>query len=101
MRSPAFWAAVRLIAFANLPISQKNWRSLWWSSRADAQRMIRAVIPVGLGTRVVLRGDHFNERLRAHYQLLLAFAHEVWRYAKPGHETEVLRLGSPRREEAP
>src|SRR5882724_4561654 len=29
MRSPEFWAAVRLVAFANLSITQENWRTLW------------------------------------------------------------------------
>ena len=36
-RSPAFWAAARLVTFANLEIKRENWQTLWWSTEEGPQ----------------------------------------------------------------
>ncbi len=41
MRPPGFWAAVRLVSFANVLIGEANWRTLWWSHE-ESVRVLEA-----------------------------------------------------------
>ncbi len=85
MRSPGYWAAVRLVSFANAPISQDNWRTLWWSTD-EYPKVFNALI----GT------EEPTERLQGPPPICLVLARSMRRYALKGRKLTAWKARGPR-----
>jgi hypothetical protein len=98
MRPPPFWAAVRLVVFANLSVSRANYQTFWWWFGIPRERRRKVSVLWWIaGHLTPPRSGRAprGESTRKRDDLWLSFVRGVVRYEKGRCPDAVFQLRSP------